>query len=236
MPGRLIAIEGPSGAGKTTATETAARRSGWTLLPEAYRRLTPTPALDFRSPAELVELERRLLEEDARRYTEARTVTRSGATVLADTGFLGPITYTWALVHLGAAPESALLPLLELARTLHSRGAWDLADAYVYLDTPLSELRARTRADPAGHPVALASRHAAVGAIERRLYLEQVAPRWGARFRVVSGDGPAEAVAGRVLDAAAAAVVPVPDAGSVEAVLALFEGSERPSTPSRGNR
>jgi len=67
VPGKIVAVEGASAAGKTTALAAVAEATGWTVVPEAYRRITPTPSLQFHSAAELLDLERRLLEEDARR-------------------------------------------------------------------------------------------------------------------------------------------------------------------------
>jgi hypothetical protein len=232
----VVAVEGASAAGKTTATETAARKRGWTVVPEAYRRLVPTPSLDYRSPAGLLRLERSLLEEDARRFAEARARARAGATVLADTGFLGPLTYTWALLRTGAAPPSVLASLVEFAHALHDRGAWGLADAYVYLDTPPALRSARARSDRAGHPATVAARHAAVGALERQFSRERFAPLLGSRFRWVTGRGPVALVAGRVQDAVERFEGPSLRPGPVAAVLALFEGRRRGTPPSRGNR
>lgn len=236
MSGRVVAVEGASASGKTTAVGTAARRSGWTVVTEAYHRIDPRPSLEFRSSDELVDLERRLLEEDARRYSEARGLADGGATVLADTGFLGPLTYTSALVATGAAPPAALASVVGLARMLQARGAWDLADVYLYLDTPSSIRSARARADPSGHPADLTARHARIGDVEHRFYAEEFAPLLGDRFRWVSGAGPASVVAGRVVDAVReTAALPVRDV-SVTALLAVFDARIGASDSSRGNR
>lgn len=234
--GIVVAVEGASAAGKTTAAESAARAMGWLVIPEAYRRLRPPPSLTYRSRLELVHLERTLLEEDARRFSEARARARSGATVLADTGFLGPLTYTWALIDMGAAPPSTLPPLLALARTLRSRGEWGLADAYLYLDTPPPDRSARARADRAGHPSNLAARHATVGALERRFYRERFAPLFGPRFEWVVGGGPPALVAERLRDAVDAVSGSPLSAARVDAVLALFEDPGPGWAPGRGNR
>ena len=104
--GRLVALEGGSASGKSTLVTAAARTFGWRPLAEAFDRLDPAPSLDFDSPRELLRLEATLLAEEVRRYHEARRLTERGATVLADTGFLGPLTYTLGLVERGRAPAS----------------------------------------------------------------------------------------------------------------------------------
>lgn len=233
-PGRVVALEGASAAGKTTAVEAVVRTTGWTGLPEAYRRITPPPSLEFASSAELLDLEARLLREDARRYSEARSEARRGETVLADTGFLGPLTYTSALVSMGVAPGTVLAPLVDLARRLAGRGAWGLADAYIYLDTPASVRSARTRADRSGPPADLARRHREVGDLEHRFYRERFAPLLGPRFVSVSGDGSGPVVARRVVDAARSTEASAPPGPLVDAVLALFGKRDGLSHRSRG--
>jgi hypothetical protein len=234
--GRVVAVEGASAAGKTTAIETATREAGWAVVAEAYRRLDPPPSLEFDTVEQLVELECALLEEEARRYSEARDRAGGGATVVADTGFLGPLSYTWGLIEIGAAPRSALSPVMDVARSLHARSLWGIADAVVYLDTPPTVRSARARSDPTGHPPNLASRHARVGEVERRFYGERFAPLLGSRFRTVSGVGPAPLVARRLTKAIRAVVETHSSDGSTEAVLALFDGATGAPAPSRGNR
>jgi hypothetical protein len=234
MPaGSVVAVEGASGAGKTTVTEAIAELTGWTPLPEAYRRLSPAPRLDFSSPAELSALEERLLREDARRYSEARARARAGETVIADTGFLGPLTYTWALVALGLTATSTIPPLLELARAMGARGEWGLADAYVYLDTGFAVRGPRALADPVGHPPDLVSRHQDVGELELGFYRDRFAPLLGDQFVRVSGDGPGRAVARQVVKSVRERPTRTAPAPSVDAVLALFEGSSDGQTARR---
>jgi hypothetical protein len=232
----VVAVEGASAAGKTTAVVAVARATGWTVVPEAYRRLSPPPSLRFDSAAELLDLEERLLREDSRRYSEARSRARGGETVIADTGFLGPLTYTWALIAEGAVSGSVLAPLRDLCRGLGDRGEWGLADAYVYLDTSSRIRAARTRADPAGPPSTLARRHRQVGDRERDFYLGRFAPLLGTRFRSVRGDGVPSAVARRVMDAVRELETLPPPGDPVDAVLALFEEGEVPPRRARGNR
>jgi hypothetical protein len=234
--GRIIAVDGASGAGKTTAVEAVARATGWTLLAEGYRRLTPPPSLAFSSPRQLVALEQRLLREEARRYSEARARARDGSTVIADTGFLGPLTYTDGLVSLGAAPRTVLPPILALARRLAARGSWGLADEHLYLETPASVRAARIRRDPVGHPPEFVRRHREVGHFERRFYRERFAPLVGPRFRTVSGAGPRAIVARRLARAATRADPGPPREAMAGAVLALFPAGDPAARRARGNR
>lgn len=198
MRGRVVAIEGPSAAGKTWAVRDVAPGLGAAPLAEAYDRLRPRPPLAWRTPGELLRTERRLLTEEARRYQEARELAEVGGLVLADTGFLGPLTYAGAVVAHGLVPRSVVVRLVEEARGLAATGRWGLPDAFVYLRTPPAERRRRAARDPRGHPGSLQRRHQLVGEAELRFYRSAVAPRFGPRFRFVSGDGAPALVAGRV--------------------------------------
>jgi hypothetical protein len=189
MSGRLVAVEGPSAAGKTRVIREAAGRFDTLSLPEAYDRLRPRPSLRWRSPGELLRLEQRLLREEARRYLEARRLVRMGATVLADTGFLGPLTYTRGLVRHGEAPPHVLTELTRTARELAAGGRWGLPEAYLYLRTPAGERRRRARQDLRGHPAGLQALHQEVAREELAFYRAVVVPRFGPRFRFVSGVG-----------------------------------------------
>jgi len=166
--GRLIAIEGGSASGKTTLVRAAARTLGWRPLPEAFDRLDPTPSLEFGSSRELLRLEGVLLAEEVRRYREARRLCARGATVLADTGFLGPLTYTLGLVELGRAPSSVGRTLERSVRSLVRRSALGIPDLTVWLHTSGNERRRRARVDARRHPVALFARHEAVRLVARR--------------------------------------------------------------------
>jgi hypothetical protein len=215
MTGWLVAVEGPSAAGKTRTVRAASQATGATPLPEAYERLRPRPALTWATEGQLVRLERRLLREECRRYLDARRMTEAGATVLADTGFLGPLTYTLGLARRGLASRSALDALLRTARQASAAGRWGLPDAIVYLRTPLVERRRRAASDPKGHPSALQARHQAIAADEGRVFRTLVAPTFGDRFRYVSAAGPPDAVVRRLVRAVArshtAAPRPSPD-------------------------
>ena len=104
----VVSVDGPSAAGKSTVVARAAALFGWVPLAEAFDRIDPAPDLRFSSDRELEELERTLLEEDARRYRNALSLRATGLTVVTDTGFLGPLTYTAGLVALGrASPTGA---------------------------------------------------------------------------------------------------------------------------------
>jgi thymidylate kinase len=196
--GRVLAIEGSSGAGKTTVVRAAARAFGWQPLPEAFDRLDPPPSLRFQTPEELLSLERTLLAEEERRYREAVEARARGRTVVADTGFLGPLTYTAGLVALGDAAPPVLQALRSLAEGRERSHRIGLPDGIVYLDVPARVRRRRTARDPRGHPTEFQARHEAVGRLERRFYRRLARGALAGRVRFVSGTGAPETVASRV--------------------------------------
>lgn len=198
MPGQLIALEGPSASGKSRTVATLERAVGVRAIPEAYARLRPRPSLTWHGTGALLRLERRLLREEARRYQEGRRSAELGGVVLADTGFLGPITYTAGLVRAGLADRSVLSELLRSGSELARDGRWGLPDSLVYLRTTRRERRRRASADPVGHPESLRARHERVATEELRLYRRVIGPEFGVRFRFVSGDGPPTEVAERI--------------------------------------
>lgn len=198
MRAQVVAVEGPSAAGKTWAVRDVAPGLGAAPLAEAYDRLRPRPPLAWRTPAELLRTERRLLREEARRYREARELAEVGGLVMADTGFLGPLTYVSAVASAGQVPPSLAVRLVEEARGLARAGRWGLPDALVYLRTPPAVRRRRAARDPRGHPASLQRRHQEVGELELRFYRSTLARSFGPRLRFVSGDGPPALVAGRV--------------------------------------
>jgi thymidylate kinase len=196
--GRIVAVEGPSGAGKTTVVRAAARAFGWHALPEAFDRIDPPPSLRFRTPEELLALERTLLAEEGRRYREAAEGRRRGRTVVADTGFLGPITYAAGLVALGDAPARVLRALRSLATERGRSRRLGLPDAIVYLDVPARVRRQRVVRGSRGHPEEFRERHESVGRVERRFYRRLARATRSGRVRFVSGTGPPERVAARL--------------------------------------
>jgi hypothetical protein len=195
---RIIALEGPSGAGKSTVARALGRAFGWEVLPEAFERLVPAPSLDFAGPADLLALERRLLFEERRRYRDARRAVGRGRTVLADTGFFGPITYTAGLVALGRAPGRVLDRLLASGRRIEGAGPLGTPDVIVVLEVPAPDLRRRLARDPVGHPAHLVPRHRAVERFERSLYRDRFRSLLSGRIAIVSGAGPPSTVARRV--------------------------------------
>jgi hypothetical protein len=199
--GRIITLEGPSGAGKTTVVRAAARAFGWVPLPEAFERMDPPPSLRFRTEAELLSLETALLAEEGRRYREAVARSRAGRTVIADTGFLGPLTYTAGLVALGRAPRRAFDRLRAAVEGPGPSRPIGLPDAIVYVEVTARIRRSRARRDLRGHPREFAGRHESVGRVERRLYRALAEGPLAHRIRFVSGAGSPLAVARRVRSA-----------------------------------
>lgn len=231
--GRIIALEGPSGAGKTTITRVAARAFGWVPLKEAFERLEPPPSLRFRTSKELLSLETSLLAEEARRYRVAVERRRAGQTVVADTGFLGPLTYTAGLVTLGAAPPRVFEQLRSLLERGESSGRIGLPDQIAYLDVPGRARRSRSSRDPRGHPKEFAARHEAVGREERTFYRSLARGPLSGRVHFVSGTGPPETVAERVRAAVASPGGPPSTGATLDDLLARL--AERVS-PRRAHR
>lgn len=196
--GRVIAIEGPSGAGKTTLVRTAARSFGWTALPEAFDRLARPPNLRFRTAEELLTIERALLNEERRRAREANGRSRRGETVIADTGFLGPLTYTAGLVVLGWAPKTSLRAVRRFVKRSPRSAFLTLPDLIVYLDVPAATRRRRASRDAARHPADLRRRHETVGRVERRFYRDLAGEGAAGRVRFLRASTSARVVAARV--------------------------------------
>lgn len=241
MRGRIVAVEGPSAAGKTTTARRTAARLGAHSLPEAFDRMRPPLPLDFQSSRQLLLLERALLTEEGRRYRSARRTAASGDAVVTDTAFLGPLTYTLGLVALDLAPRRALEALVRQATSMLRQGTWGLPDLLVYLETPPAERRQRAARDPTGHPAALRARHDAVGRIERAFYRTGLGPVAGDRLRFVSGHGAPDRVADRVATIAERSrPVPWPrdEARTVLQLVASFPDrvGRTSSAASRGNR
>ncbi|HXY47532.1 MAG TPA: AAA family ATPase [Thermoplasmata archaeon] len=198
--GRIIAIEGPSGAGKTTVVRAAARRLGWVPLPEAFDRLVRRPNLAFRTDRELLRIERALLREERRRYREALRLRRNGRIVIADTGFLGPLTYTAGLAALGETSPSVLSSLLKVAAPKRGTESWGVPDLIVYLNVSARARRRRAAGDPRRHPIGLDRRHEDVGRVEREFYRDLAARSPSRAIRFLHANRAPAILADRLFD------------------------------------
>jgi hypothetical protein len=232
-PAVILAVDGASAAGKSTLVARASRALGWVPLAEAYDRLRPPVDLRFSTPARLRAIEIALLGEEARRWQAARALRAEGWTVLADTDFLGPLTYTAGLVRLGRAPPPLLRELLRRAGRLARAGRWGLPDGLVYLSTSARTRRARVRSDPDRHPPDLAARHEAVGVHEERFYRGAGDRALPGRLGWLDGERPVERLT-VALARFARSITPRrgPDPAVGELLAALErEGADRPPRP-----
>lgn len=221
----MIAIEGVSGSGKTAVAERFAAHVGAEAVPEAYDRLGRSIPLEFQGRDELGDLERRLLKEEGRRWTEAVAARSRGRPVVLDTATFGPLAYAWGLRE-GVDPALDILDdLVRSARRLLTSGAWGIPDLVVYLEIPFEIARARVQRDPVGHPAALADRHATVGRWERLLYGRELPRRVPGRFLSLTGEGDPGEVARRLAERLES-LGPLPPARPEEAeqLLRTFEG------------
>lgn len=224
LRGVVVALSGPSGSGKSTVAAALARRRRWARLDEAYYRLRPRPGLSVVSQARLRALERRLLDEEARRFLEARSLASTGRTVVADTGFLDPVLYTAGLLVLDLATAATFRAVFRHARRLALRRRLGLADLSVVLSVPAATRRARVERDPTGHPRAFRPRHEAVGRVETTLLVPRLRRELPKRIRLVRAGDSVESVAGRV-GAAAARTGPISD--PCAAAIRALDGLER---------
>jgi len=185
----ILALEGPSGAGKSSVALRLGPLLGATVIPEAYDRLGRTFPLTFRGRDELADLERQLLREDGRRWTDAVALRSRGVAVLLDTGTFAPLAYSWGLREGIDGGLDVVLELVRTTRRMVASGKWGIPDLTIYLDVPDSVARNRARLDPRGHPPETADRHAAVGRWERLLYGREFPRVLPGRFLSVSGEG-----------------------------------------------
>ncbi len=199
-PPWLVALEGPSASGKTSIAAALGRRLDAEVLAEAYERLGRAPNLDVGSAAELTDTERTLLEEEARRWGEARRHREAGRAVVLDTGVLGPLTYTYGLRELGLAPDDLPARLAAEADARLADGRFGLPDLTVYLDVDEATADWRAAQDPDGHPAALRPRHRRVARVERHLYLHGFPRYLPGRFASADGEGAIDRVTERIVE------------------------------------
>ncbi len=222
----VVAVEGSSGSGKTTAATALATLLSARLVREAYDRLGRSVPLEVRTRAELAELEARLLDEEGRRWSELRSARARGESVVLDTGTLGPLAYSWGLRE-GLEPSWDVVgDLARRARRSRARDAWGLADITLYLDVPEGVALARARGAPATHDPALVERHQVVGRFERLLYARELPRRFPGRFGSVEGEGDPREVA-LTLQERLERFAPLPpwSEAETERLLALFDGA-----------
>ena len=190
IDGPLIAVEGPSRVGKSSIVREVGTLRGWPIVREAFDLIDPPPSLDFRSGDELLAIEARLVEEESRRYLEARRLAAHGQPVLLDTGFFGPLTYTIGLRTLGLAPATAPARVAAHLRRRWRRRAWGVPDAHVWLSAPSTTLSRRWSRSPNRPPRVVVERHWAVARVERRVLAAEVRPRMPSRVAFLPADGP----------------------------------------------
>lgn len=199
MPDRglVIAVDGPSAAGKSAVARAAVRATSWRVLPEAFDRLDPRPSLEFSTSDELLATELTLLSEEGRRAREAARERARGRVVVADTGFWGPLTYTAGLVATGAADPATLRTLG--ARAVGPRSLPCVPDLVVYLDASVADRRARARRSRDAHPASLEARHARVARFERRFVLGPLSRLLPGRVRRLATSGSSRETADRLV-------------------------------------
>jgi thymidylate kinase len=221
-----IAIEGSSGAGKTTLARALAVRTGWPVVDEAWLRVRPRPSLTFRSPRSLLRLETTLLREESRRYEFGERLRRSGRSVILDTGVLGPLTY---LEGLGRTWGVEWDVRGQLPRVGKNR--LGLSDVHIYLDAPPGLAARRVRRTPETHPAAWRQRHADVGRCEREFWTQtapQLAP--GHLWKLRANGSPeelTERVVRRLRSSPLPKVRPVEDRRILEYLRPPVPGADR---------
>jgi thymidylate kinase len=197
--GRIVALEGISGVGKSRlAGRLADALPGSVLVREAYDRIWPHPSLAVPDAPELLRIERTLLREEMRRYRESLRARRDHRWVFADTGFLGPLTYSMGLGELdrgGAVARSIRRAMVRAAE----HGTLGAPDLTFRLEAPLSTLRRRATADPTHHPEIWRERHLLVGEREQRLWSGPIGSVFGPRCVPLRAGGEGELVVGRIV-------------------------------------
>jgi thymidylate kinase len=225
-----VALEGPSGVGKSTLVRSLIRATGRSGLAEAVDGAVDPPSLRFRTRAELLRIERRLVELERERYREAVRRRRSGELLVLDTGFLGPLTYSWGVVQLRGASWSVVEDVRRRLIAALELGDWGLPDLTVYLDAPDAVVDARARSAALGHPPDLRERHARVGAFERPLWTGTIATVAPGRVVAVSAIGSVTTVTRRIVEVMRRAPLRArPSHNEAAAVLALFRSGSRRS-------
>lgn len=226
-PPLVVALEGVSGAGKTTVAAALADRLGGKVIPEAYERLGRNPSLSYDSPEALRRLEQALLSEEAARFADAEHERATGASVVLDTGFLGPLTYSWGLREVDGAGPELVADLVRAAREMLDRNALGLPDLTLYLDVPEELATARAGQAPDDHPVELRERHRQVGRYERILYEREFPRTLPGRFAAIAGEGRPGEIASAVADRLERfGAIPPAWRGEAERLLTLFEPAE----------
>lgn len=205
--------------GKSTLTKLLGSAPGSTRLREAWERLDPQPSLELGTRRDLLSLERRLLEVEAERFTEARALAEEGKTVWLDTGTLGPITYCAGLAWLTGGELDLRNPLLRWAKSDLRAGRWGIPDLVVHLDLPLPEVLARGIRS-GRHPPPLLARHLLVSRFETEFFRGRLARILPRRVLAVSARGNPEALARTVL-LRVSHRSRIPPAGDEEALAAL---------------
>jgi thymidylate kinase len=229
----IVALDGPSGAGKTTVGRALAALLDARLIPEAYVRLVQRPSLRAADRDELWEIESRLLREEGERWREAAEAGSHGQSIVLDTATLGPLSYSWGLRE-GVDPALDIFPeIVHQARHQLRGGRWGVPDLTIYLDVPEDVALARSAMDPRGHPRDLRARHATVARWERVLYLRELPRRSPGRFTSAVGDGPPERVARAIAEKLEQlGTIPPASREDAERALGAFEGSGPAGPPS----
>ena len=237
-PPLVLALEGPSGVGKTSTARELARLLEGTAVPEAYERLDGSVPLTYGSRSELSEIELALLDEDARRWREAGQLRAQGTPVVLDTGTLGTLTYSWGIRESLEPAWDVTAEVVRRARQLRAEHHWGLPDLTLYLDAPETVAASRAARGAKDHPPELRERHRTVGRFERLLYGREFPRRLPGRFGSVSAEASPAAVALGIRDRLER-LGPLPPARAVEVdhLLVVFEGSgpggARPPEPPR---